>query len=167
MMSELNKSLSLENLLKCLQCGSCTGSCPAARFSRCNPRLLAYHLVRRKFDDVKNDDLVWLCLICYSCNVRCPNDVDIPQLILRLREDAFLSGLKRDVLDLYLSIVDTLMEWGMLTPVLSEEIEKFKKQAGIKHGKISEQTKNELKTIFKLTSFREKLKIFRKEGSLR
>ena len=60
---------------KCIQCGRCTGSCPATTiYSDFNPR----DLMRRfMFNDVHTDEIneiIWKCGQCYSCRARCPRN---------------------------------------------------------------------------------------------
>jgi heterodisulfide reductase subunit C1 len=60
---------------KCIQCGRCTASCPAAyMYPDYKPR----EMMRRfMFNDVHSDDfksLIWNCGQCYSCRARCPRN---------------------------------------------------------------------------------------------
>ncbi len=35
---------------------------------------------------------IWVCLTCYTCSVRCPNDIDIAHVIDVLRQKAYKHG---------------------------------------------------------------------------
>ena len=68
----------------CIQCGVCTSGCPAARFTEYSPRETA----RRALDgDVTllEDDDVWYCYYCYTCQSRCPrhNSVAVINQVVR------------------------------------------------------------------------------------
>jgi heterodisulfide reductase subunit C len=70
--------------LSCLQCGICTSGCPAARFADYSPREIA----RRARDGdptLLEDDSVWLCFYCYTCQSRCPrgNSVAVINQVIR------------------------------------------------------------------------------------
>lgn len=70
----------------CLQCGTCTASCPVNRFTETfNPRLIlrAAMLGLKKW--TSSNDAIWSCLACYSCTERCPRDVDPTEIIRAIR----------------------------------------------------------------------------------
>jgi heterodisulfide reductase subunit C len=73
-----------EGFLSCMQCGICTSVCPAARFADYSPREIA----RRALDGdptLLEDDSVWFCFYCYTCQSRCPrgNSVAVINQVIR------------------------------------------------------------------------------------
>jgi len=73
-----------EGFLSCLQCGICTSVCPAARFADYSPREIS----RRAHEGdptLLEDDSVWLCFYCYTCQSRCPrgNSVAVINQVIR------------------------------------------------------------------------------------
>ena len=73
-----------EGFLSCLQCGVCTSGCPAARFTEYTPREIA----RRASEgdpSLLEDDSVWYCFYCYTCQSRCPrkNSVAVINQVIR------------------------------------------------------------------------------------
>ena len=73
-----------EGFLACLQCGVCTSGCPAARFADYSPRQIA----RRAYEgdpSLLEDDSVWFCFYCYTCQSRCPrkNSVAVINQVIR------------------------------------------------------------------------------------
>ena len=74
----------VDGFLSCMQCGICTSGCPAARFADYSPR----QITRRALDgdpSLLEDDSVWLCFYCYTCQSRCPrgNSVAVINQIIR------------------------------------------------------------------------------------
>lgn len=71
-------------LLSCLQCGICTSGCPAARFGDFSPREISRRALLGD-PTLLEDDLVWLCCYCYTCQSRCPrgNSVAVINQIIR------------------------------------------------------------------------------------
>ena len=60
-----------DGVLKCVQCGMCTSTCPAARHSDYNPR----DIIERVLDgdeSIIEDDNIWNCFYCYTCHSVCP-----------------------------------------------------------------------------------------------
>ncbi len=64
-----------EGLSACMNCGVCTGVCPAADFYNYDPRQLV-GIVQSKDDDALEElmksDVIWYCGECMSCRPRCP-----------------------------------------------------------------------------------------------
>ena len=83
-----------ENIIKCLQCGRCTSSCPAARvFEEYNPREIMRRVQDGESNDLVHEDVIWLCGQCHTCSSRCPRNNDPASIILDLRRRAFKEGL--------------------------------------------------------------------------
>ncbi len=79
-------------LLTCLQCGTCSASCPAAELMDYAPRRL-WQLMRLGLrDQVMNSRTFWLCTQCYACQVRCPRGILISETMRHLREWAVTQG---------------------------------------------------------------------------
>ena len=76
---------------KCMQCGRCTASCPAAfKHDDYRPRDVMRKL--QLGDREAIIDLLWRCGQCYSCAARCPRNNSVGAGILALREAAIADG---------------------------------------------------------------------------
>ncbi len=54
-----------DKIIKCLQCGRCTSSCPAARvFEGYSPREIMRRVQDGEGDDLVHEDVIWLCGQC-------------------------------------------------------------------------------------------------------
>ena len=64
-----------EGLSSCMNCGVCTGVCPAAEFYCYDPRQIV-NIVQTKDDEaierLMKSDTIWYCGECMSCRPRCP-----------------------------------------------------------------------------------------------
>ncbi|HUW13992.1 MAG TPA: (Fe-S)-binding protein [Anaerolineae bacterium] len=81
-------------LATCIQCGTCTASCPASELMDYAPRQL-WEMVRLGLrDPVINSRTFWLCTQCYACQVRCPRGIQIGDTMRHLREWAVANGLE-------------------------------------------------------------------------
>src|ERR1700690_1813762 len=66
-----------ENLFGCIQCGTCSGTCPMSTYMDFTPRKIIA-MVRAGFrDEVLSNHTVWICASCYSCTVECPKSIKI------------------------------------------------------------------------------------------
>ncbi|HSF80437.1 MAG TPA: 4Fe-4S dicluster domain-containing protein [Anaerolineales bacterium] len=86
----------VSRLEMCIQCGTCGGSCPAAADMDYTPRRL-FALVRAGLrDDVLRSNTPWMCVSCYQCVVRCPQDIHITDVMYTLKSMAIKAGLYQD-----------------------------------------------------------------------
>lgn len=80
----------------CIQCGTCGGSCPSAADMDHTPRLL-FALIRAGFrDEVLRSNTPWMCVACYFCSVRCPQEIHIPDVMYAIKSIAAREGLAPD-----------------------------------------------------------------------
>ena len=77
-----------ENLFSCLQCGTCSGTCPLSIYMDYGPRRMIA-LVREGFRrDALSSNTIWLCASCYSCAVQCPREIHITDVMYGLKREA-------------------------------------------------------------------------------
>lgn len=81
----------LEKIRACINCGTCTGSCPSGRRTAYRTR----SAIRRALtgdESVLQDIDIWLCSTCYDCYERCPRDIPVTDMIIKLRNIAVEEG---------------------------------------------------------------------------
>jgi heterodisulfide reductase subunit C len=72
----------------CIQCGTCGGSCPSAADMDHTPRML-FAMVRAGMrDEVLRSNTPWMCVSCYLCAVRCPQQIHIPDAMYAIKSIA-------------------------------------------------------------------------------
>ena len=77
-----------EGLFSCVQCGTCSGSCPVSMYMDIGPRRVI-GLVREGFQkDALTSRTIWLCASCYLCDVECPAQVRLTDLMAALKREA-------------------------------------------------------------------------------
>ncbi len=76
----------------CMQCGTCSGSCPTASQMDYPPRKVMHMVQQWMEEEVLNCRAIWLCASCYQCQVRCPRGIDITDVMARLRAIATRQG---------------------------------------------------------------------------
>lgn len=74
-----------EPLKACIQCGTCSGTCPVADFMDYTPRRLIGMINANLKDEVMASNTFWYCASCYHCTVRCPSEIDIAGLMYALK----------------------------------------------------------------------------------
>lgn len=81
-----------KNIVQCISCGKCVGECPAARISDFNPRKIVEKVLRGDKSVLKDSD-IWYCFLCEKCKRICPKEgINIPLLIINLRNESFKKG---------------------------------------------------------------------------
>jgi heterodisulfide reductase subunit C len=76
----------------CIQCGTCGGSCPSASDMDHTPRMLFAMVRAGARDDVLRSNTPWMCVSCYLCAVRCPQDIHIPDVMYAIKSIATREG---------------------------------------------------------------------------
>ncbi|WP_458406036.1 ferredoxin:CoB-CoM heterodisulfide reductase subunit HdrC [Methanobrevibacter sp.] len=95
-----------DGVLKCVQCGMCTSTCPAARHSDYNPR----EIIERVLDgdiSILEDDNIWNCFYCYTCHSVCPVGNSVCEVNQILKQFAVSNEIGYDKLYEYLGFADS------------------------------------------------------------
>lgn len=72
----------------CIQCGTCTGSCPNAFAMDLTPRQLWYNVLRGEKETIFNSKTFSLCSVCYYCTLRCPRGLPLTETMSALKQIA-------------------------------------------------------------------------------
>jgi heterodisulfide reductase subunit C2 len=91
-----SRTAGVARLEMCIQCGSCGGSCPSAMAMDHTPRMLFAMLRAGMREAALKSNTPWLCVSCYHCVVRCPQNVHIADVMYTLKGMAIKSELYRD-----------------------------------------------------------------------
>lgn len=169
LLKELEHTPGGENLNLCIQCGTCSGSCPNVEYMSYSPRQIIAMVRADQCDDVLCSNSMWVCASCYLCTVRCPRNVKITELMHALESIALKRGLANknsSTPTMYKTFVDSIMRNGRVHELgfmihfylKSNLLQSFKNTSlGVKlliHGRLpfkSERIKGleDLKTIIK------------------
>lgn len=90
------KTAGVSRLEMCIQCGSCGGSCPSEMDMDHTPRTLFAMLRAGMRDEVLQSNTPWICVSCYHCVVRCPQNVHITDVMYTLKAMAIREKKYRD-----------------------------------------------------------------------
>jgi heterodisulfide reductase subunit C len=106
-----------ENLLACYQCQKCSAGCPVAYAMDLLPNQII-RMVQFGFrEKVLTSHTIWICASCYTCSVRCPNDIDIAKIMDTLRQVALDSEIKpaeRDIPVFHSVFLDSIKSKGRI-----------------------------------------------------
>lgn len=79
-------------LTMCIQCGTCGGSCPSGPEMDHSPRQLFAMIRAEMLDEVLASNTPWFCVSCYFCTVRCPQQVQITDVMYTIKSMAIKAG---------------------------------------------------------------------------
>jgi heterodisulfide reductase subunit C len=65
----------------CYQCGKCATGCPVAYEMDLTPTQLMHAIQLGLEDLVYKSKTMWLCASCLTCSTRCPQDVDVAEVM--------------------------------------------------------------------------------------
>jgi len=74
-----------ESIKKCIQCGSCTGSCPVSYTMDITPREVIALFRAGDIESILSSRTIWICASCYACTVRCPQGVQVTDILYALK----------------------------------------------------------------------------------
>lgn len=81
--------------LACMQCGTCSGSCPLGYAMKFPPRQVLLQARAGNIEQLVSSPSVWMCVSCYTCESRCPRGISLTDgLWPALRDHAFQEGLQ-------------------------------------------------------------------------
>ncbi|MFZ7103640.1 MAG: 4Fe-4S dicluster domain-containing protein [Peptococcaceae bacterium] len=114
-----------EKIMACMQCGTCTGSCPTSHAMQYTPRKLIALIRANQRDTVLGSLDIWKCASCYSCTARCPRGIKFTDIMYILKTLAAQERVKeaRDITGFYASFQDLITKRGRMNE--SELILKF------------------------------------------
>jgi len=73
---------------ECIQCGTCSSSCPMVEYMDYTPRQIMAMIKAGFKEEVLQSFTPWLCASCYSCQVRCPAEIKITDVMYSLKRQA-------------------------------------------------------------------------------
>ena len=76
----------IEKLSTCLQCGTCSSSCPTYFAMDVSPRKLWRMVSLGMKEEISKLSTFWLCTACNSCTVRCPRGIQVSESMRQVRE---------------------------------------------------------------------------------
>jgi len=119
LLKELNIA-GVTNIVFCIQCGTCSASCPSGRITAFRTRQILRKALMGLSEVLKSDDL-WLCTTCYTCLERCPRKIETVPAIVALRnvavENGYINQRHREVAHMFI-------RYGHAVPINSENIKK-------------------------------------------
>ena len=98
----------------CIQCGTCSGSCPVSWAMEETPRMI-FSMIRSGMRDRVLDSLtIWTCASCYQCAERCPQKIKITDIMYALKRLSIREDRKRNrrAGALSRSFVETVNRYG-------------------------------------------------------
>lgn len=117
------KTAGVARLEMCIQCGTCGGSCPSAADMDHTPRMLFAMIRAGMREEALRSNTPWICVSCYHCVVRCPQDVHITDVMYTLKGMAiearlFTDSTAPDFSQTFVDMVETYgrsYEFGLAT----------------------------------------------------
>ena len=69
----------------CVTCGLCASSCPVSGIDGFDPRMLVRMVSLGLVEDLVDARWPWICTMCGKCENVCPIQIDIPDLVRKIR----------------------------------------------------------------------------------
>lgn len=73
------------NVLKCMRCGKCSGTCPSYDEMEYHPHQFVYMVEKGDIETLMNSKSIYKCLTCFACVDRCPRSVEPAKVVEAVR----------------------------------------------------------------------------------
>jgi heterodisulfide reductase subunit C len=106
-----------ERIKRCIQCGTCTGSCPVSYAMDLSPREVIALFRAGEMETIMKSRTIWICASCYACTTRCPSGIKITDIIYALKRTAMeknMQSMAPQVQRLAGLFIENLMKYGRL-----------------------------------------------------
>ncbi len=134
----------IKQLSKCIQCGTCIGSCFSGKVTALNTRKILMEYIAKGLP-IKDNRTIWFCVTCYACQERCPRGIPLVDILLEARREliadkGFPGKLK--------NVFKFLYDFSAFVPA-REENSVLRKELGLKlyHSQYYEDAKEEVREI--------------------
>jgi len=87
-LDEIEQASGSREIESCIQCGTCSGSCPMSVYMDVQPRKIMAMVKNGFRDEALRSFTIWLCPSCYTCQVRCPSRIKITDVMYALKRKA-------------------------------------------------------------------------------
>jgi heterodisulfide reductase subunit C len=104
-----------QNLSACYQCRRCAAGCPVGEATGVTPDRLIRMVLLGDKDAALNNLLVWQCVACYTCGVRCPNNIQtarITETLKQMIKEAHAEPLVPQIADFHSSFMTSTSHFG-------------------------------------------------------
>ncbi|MBU3914472.1 4Fe-4S dicluster domain-containing protein, partial [bacterium] len=110
-----NILLTVQHMVQaCIQCGTCSGSCPNAFAMDFTPRRMWQSILAGQEDIIFDSKTFELCSSCYYCALRCPRGLPLTEAMESLKQIAAKLGKnkKKKNTKFYKNFVDNIRKNG-------------------------------------------------------
>ena len=87
-LDEITEMSGCREIERCIQCGTCSSSCPMSVYMDHPPRKIIAMVKNGFRDEALRSFTIWLCPSCYTCQVRCPAKIKITDVMYALKRKA-------------------------------------------------------------------------------
>jgi Fe-S oxidoreductase len=97
-----------KEILTCLQCGVCSGTCPYGDVMEYPPRRMIAMMRAGMQERVYTSDSLLACVACYACMAKCPRGIRLTEILLPLMKEQTLLHLPELPAELQRALQSTL-----------------------------------------------------------
>jgi len=105
-----------QNLSACYQCRRCASACSVGdETDGLTPDRLIRMITVGDMENALNSELVWKCVSCYACGIRCPNEIQtgrITETLKKMAKEKNLEPLNTKVAHFHHEFFQSGIRWG-------------------------------------------------------
>ena len=107
-----------KKILQCIQCGTCSASCPLSDLMDHAPREIFALIRDGEMLEVLKSNTPWFCVSCYQCMPRCPKEIPVTDIMYLLKQMAITHHLApkyHKMPDMYKAFGQDISRYGRVT----------------------------------------------------
>jgi len=105
-----------QNLTACYQCRRCAGACSVGdETDYFTPDRLIRTIITGDRTNALDNELIWKCVSCYTCGIRCPNNIQtgrITETLKKMSKEAHIKPRHIRVANFHNAFVKSGLRWG-------------------------------------------------------
>jgi heterodisulfide reductase subunit C len=106
-----------KELSACFACSTCTAACPIASVWKYKPHQLIRMIILGMKEEVLSSNEIWLCLTCFQCQERCPQNVRVTDIFFDCKN---LASEQKMIPENIVTLADELITNGQLYVITAD-----------------------------------------------
>ncbi len=103
-----------KGIFYCYQCGTCSATCPVQHAFDIKPHEIIQKSLLGFREEVLNSKTIWICTTCFGCLERCPQGVNLTDVLFAIKN---IASKTRKMPDAIKTLLENIFEMGRIAEI--------------------------------------------------
>jgi heterodisulfide reductase subunit C len=103
-----------KGIFYCYQCGTCSATCPVQHAFDIKPHEIVQKSLLGFREEVLNSKTIWICTTCFGCLERCPQGVNLTDVLFAIKN---IASKTRRMPDAIKTLLENIFEMGRIAEI--------------------------------------------------